>query len=231
MLCTSTLNVLYVNCCCHSDTRLYQQNSGKQYLEPNLKRYYRTIVWRVTFTYGENWVSKLFHLALTYKSSRLHISEIQFGSFMVVSEFRLSHLGQVRSYGCKPVACEGLSASICTGSWMMPTGRQIVTSQIRDVPVVPGQRTTVELGQFSFSAGCSINGVSGNEERFVFVLLVRTFCLRFFSIHSQCALPQVRRGSEKDGIGTLFYLTTAVNQFPSVRLTYKTMTCNEQCAC
>ena len=114
---------------------------------------------------------------------------------------------------------------------MMPTGRQIVTSQIRDVPMVFGQCTAVELGQFSFSAGCSISGVSGNEERFVFVLSVQTFYLRFFSIHSQWALPQVRRGSEKDGIGTLFYLTTPVNQFPSVRLTYESMTCNEQCAC
>jgi hypothetical protein len=114
---------------------------------------------------------------------------------------------------------------------MMPTGRQIVTNQIRDVPVVSGQCTAVELGQFSFSAGFSISGVSGNEERFVFVLSVQTFYLRFFSIHSQCALPQVKRGSEKDDIGTLFYLKTAVNQFPSVRLTYKTMTCNEQYAC
>jgi len=113
----------------------------------------------------------------------------------------------------------------------MPTGRQIVTSQIRDVPVVIGQWTVLELGQFPYSAGCSISGVSGNEERFVFVLSVPTLYLRFFSIHSQCALPQVRRGSEKDGIGTLFYLTTAVNQFPSFRLTYKIMTSNERCAC
>lgn len=106
-----------------------------------------------------------------------------------------------------------------------------MTSQIRDVLVVLGQCTAVELAQFSFSAGCSMCGISGNEERFVFVPPVQTFYLRLFFIYSQCAIPQVKRGSEKDGVGTLFYLTTAVNQFPSVRLAYKTMTCNEQCAC
>jgi hypothetical protein len=64
-----------------------------------------------------------------------------------------------------------------------------VTSHKRNVSVALRQCAILELDPFDLSAGSSMRGGAG-DEKFVFVISVHKFCIRFLFLHSQCALPK-----------------------------------------